>query len=95
MSAGTSEMKLHFLTSCLVFCYKASDFNVILIRVSETEMGLSTMTPLIQYHHHPISQEFMVQKQNAIGPNNLAADPLVKMNRAISILAKFNKAYES
>lgn len=39
MWVGTFEINLHFLTSHLIFCYKASDFNVIFVGVSETEMG--------------------------------------------------------
>lgn len=35
------------------------------------------MTPLLSYHHYIILQEFMVEKQNAIGPKILAAHPFL------------------
>lgn len=51
---------------------------------------IDTITPLI-YHHYTILQVLMVQKQNAIGPSNSAADPFMIMNKAISTLPNFNE----
>lgn len=42
-----------------------------------------------------IAQVFMVQKQNTVGPNNLAADPFILMNKLPRILANFNETEES